>query len=1299
MKDRNFEHFIGVYPLQKTLRNRLIPVGRTEEFIQERGIISCDEQRARDYNFIKEKIDIFHAELIENVLEKQSNCLDWNGLAEAIAAHKQPKTEDKTALAARVKAEQATMRKAIINLFSMRPDFKLLFKKELISVILPRYFENDQEVQEVLSKFKGFATYFTGFFENRKNVYSVDELPTSIAHRTVHVNFGRYLENISVLRKIEQEYPSALKAAENELKTIFPDFEFKDLFILQNFNKVLSQIGIDRYNGMIGGRTLEGNKKVRGINEHVNLAQHQDKTDGKKQKLKLQLLHKQILSDRTTHSFVYDPLENDYEAFSAICVVSDNLNMSMAEFGNISSLERALELLQHISNYDLNHIFIPAKNLKKLSSQFLGHWSIVGDALDWCVTEEELGPTSGMTKKQAESWRKSGCFSLSDICSALEISGQSLDLGLISMQLGDLKSKANEAYVKVSELAHRFTSGQRRLLQDENATNAIREYLDILLEFLHVLKLFEGSSEEDRDLGFYVDFDQIVHLMSDIVPLYNRVRNYVTQKPYSQEKFKLNFESPTLCDGWDINKESANMATLLRKDDLFYLAIMNPEHRKSFIDAPKATTGEIYQKMIYKFLPGPNKMLPKVFFAASNLDFYNPSDKIMQIYEQGTFKKGNAFSLQDCHMLIDFFKDSIARHPDWSQFGFKFSETSSYKDIAGFYTEVQQQGYKLRFIDIDAFYVDQLVDDGKIYLFQIYNRDFSPHIRNREGASRKNLHTLYLENLFSKENLEDVVLKLNGEAELFYRRGSIENPVVHKTGEKLVNRTYEELDKISGKTIVRRISGKVYLELFKHLNGELAYESLCDEAKELVDKKKVKSRTAAYDIVKDKRYTEDQYFFHVPITINFKAAGSQAFNSKAAASQAFNSKALDYLECNKEVKIIGIDRGERHLLYYTLMDQQGTILEQDSLNSLNGVDYREKLHEREKERDEARKNWKKISKIVDLKEGYLSLVVNKLAKMMVDNNAILVLEDLNFGFKRGRFKVEKQVYQKFEKQLIDKLNYFALKPNDVDVNQAGGVLRGYQLAAPFESFEKLGKQSGFIFYVPAWNTSHIDPTTGFCDLFMRNRELADATNFFSKMESIKYNCDTNYFEFSFDYADYHTRCLSPQTKWTVCSWGDKRWIGTARTTNAGRKYEVDEINVNQELKDIFDNAGISYHDGHDLRSDIAAQETKEFGKKLLKQFKNLLKLRYSTAPSDEEQHDCIISPVMNDTGEFFMSKEGCKNLPENADANGSYNIALKGLQLLREEIEMNEKGLRGIAYPKKPNEAWLRFIQGKEWVE
>lgn len=123
---------------------------------------------------------------------------------------------------------------------------------------------------------------------------------------------------------------------------------------------------------------------------------------------------------------------------------------------------------------------------------------------------------------------------------------------------------------------------------------------------------------------------------------------------------------------------------------------------------------------------------------------------------------------------------------------------------------------------------------------------------------------------------------------------------------------------------------------------------------------------------------------------------------------------------------------------------------------------------------------------------------------MVKYNAIVVLEDLNTGFMRDRQKVEKQVYQKFEKMLIDKLNYYVDKK--AEATEVGGSLNALQLTNQFVSFQKLGKQSGFLYYVPAWNTSKIDPVTGFVSLFntkYENQEKAIA--FFKKFDAIRFN--------------------------------------------------------------------------------------------------------------------------------------------------------------------------------------------------
>ncbi|MBD3842568.1 MAG: type V CRISPR-associated protein Cas12a/Cpf1, partial [Campylobacterales bacterium] len=288
------------------------------------------------------------------------------------------------------------------------------------------------------------------------------------------------------------------------------------------------------------------------------------------------------------------------------------------------------------------------------------------------------------------------------------------------------------------------------------------------------------------------------------------MRNFKTKKPYSLEKFKLNFENSTLLDGWDVNKEPDNTSILLRKNNLYYLAIMDKKYNKLFCNLEKSTQSDVYEKIEYKLLPGANKMLPKVFFSNKNIDYYNPSKKLLENYKDGIHKKGDNFDIDFCHELIDFFKVSIQKHEDWKHFKFNFSPTKSYEDLSGFYREVEQQGYKISYKNIDTKLVESWVNDGKLYLFQIYNKDFSPY-----SKGTPNMHTLYWKALFDEQNLANVVYKLNGQAEIFYRKKSIEY-----TEDKLKKGHHHE---------------------------------------ELKDK-------FAYPIIKDRRFAFDKFQFHVPIT-------------------------------------------------------------------------------------------------------------------------------------------------------------------------------------------------------------------------------------------------------------------------------------------------------------------------------------------------------------------------------------------------------------------------------------------------
>ena len=85
----------------------------------------------------------------------------------------------------------------------------------------------------------------------------------------------------------------------------------------------------------------------------------------------------------------------------------------------------------------------------------------------------------------------------------------------------------------------------------------------------------------------------------------------------------------------------------------------------------------------------------------------------------------------------------------------------------------------------------------------------------------------------------------------------------------------------------------------------------------------------------------------------------------------------------KDTYIIGIDRGERNLLYVSVIDTDGNIVEQKSLNIINNVDYQAKLKQVEIMRKLARQNWKQGVKIADLKKGYLSQAVHEVAMVLL----------------------------------------------------------------------------------------------------------------------------------------------------------------------------------------------------------------------------------------------------------------------------------------------------------------------------
>ncbi|MCI5646825.1 MAG: type V CRISPR-associated protein Cas12a/Cpf1 [Bacteroidales bacterium] len=1236
----------GQYSLSKTLRFELKPIGKTLEHIEQKGLLTQDEQRAEEYELMKGIIDRYHKAFITMCLRnckiKVNNTDDeLDSLEEYSSLLSKSKRgaddEDK------LEKIKENLRKQIVNAFKSGNTYGDLFKKELIKNHLPD-FVTDEEEKQVVEHFCNFTTYFTGFHDNRKNMYSDEAKSTAIAYRLIHENFPRFFDNLRSFAKIsESEVANRFPEIESAFSLYLNVEHIADMFHVDYFPVVLTQEQIDVYNNIIGGKTEEDGTKIQGINEYINLY-NQHHPDVKLPFLKP--LYKMILSDKVALSWLPEEFENDEEMLTAINDFYKSVQPVI--FGDDENCIR--HLLTNIAEYNTDHIYISNDlGLTGISQQLFDQYSIFEDAI-----KDELRRNVKQTPKEKRNpelleeriknlFKKEKSFSISYLDSLIKDKGEDTiesyyaKLGAFDRdgkQTVNLLTQIEMAYIAAKEV---LDGKYDNINQSEEATKYIKDLLDAFKSLQHYIKPLLGSGEEaEKDNVFSSQLLNVWEALDVVTPLYNKVRNWLTRKPYSTKKIKLNFENAQLLGGWDMNKEADYASVLLRKNNQYYLAIMDKKHNHAFDIETLPSDGACFEKIDYKLLPGANKMLPKVFFSKSRINEFAPSTDIQIAYRQETHKKGKNFNLADCHRLIDFFKQSIAKHEDWSKFPFHFSDTSTYEDISGFYREVEQQGYTIGFRKISESYIYRLVDEGKLYLFQIWNKDFSDY-----SKGTPNMHTLYWKALFDKANLADVVYKLNGQAEVFYRKRSLqkENTTVHKALQPIKNKNTQNEKSTS---------------------------------------------TFDYDIVKDRRYTVDKFHFHVPITINFKSSGRPNINEHV----------LDIIRHHGIEHVIGIDRGERHLLYLSLIDLKGRIIKQMTLNEIKqqtggnyGTNYKELLAAREGDRAEARRNWKKIENIKDLKAGYLSQVVHVIAQMMVEYNAIVVLEDLNMGFMRGRQKIERSVYEQFEHMLIDKLNFYVDKKKEACA--PGGLLHGLQLANKFESFNKLGKQSGCLFYVPAWNTSKIDPVTGFVNMLdARYESVESSRRFFSRFDVIRYNEEKNWFEFTFDYNNFHAKLDGTKTQWTLCTYGSR--IKTFRNPAKLNQWDNEEVVLTDEFKKVFANAGINIHGN--LKEAICSLAKREYLEPLMHLMKLLLQLRNSKTNSEV---DYMLSPVA-ENGVFYDSRSCNGNLPIDADANGAYNIARKGLWVLRQIQDSKPGDKLNLALS---NKEWLRFVQEKSNFE
>lgn len=1330
--------FTKKYQLSKTLRFELKPVGRTINFLDE--VIKKDKTINESYNQAKFYFDMLHREFIESALRKeQAESINFREFAEIFYKQnkiiKQNKSDKKNRKEAQnevnksqkiIDEKRKNLYKQIRKIFDKEAEnWKMQYKDKLkksdlkqkginflmsagILKILEDKFppEKNEEFKKrnwpslyikdqltgqqvyIFEKFEKFTTYLTKFQKTRENLYADNGESTSVITRIVS-NFEIFLRNKEVF---ENKY-------QNNYQEI--GFSTTDIFNIDYYLNCLTQPGIEKLENQSEDK-ISYNKIIGEINKKIK--EYRDKNPKEKGKFPLlRKLDKQILG----------AVEKEEELIKATKDKNENevFLERFKEFINENKKRtpKAIALMNALANGefqdDLNGIYLKQSAINTISRKWFSDWQ------DFLLN---LPQSSKNTQEKTEPKIKK-FISLQDIKDAVGamegdiFKGKYYEDKIIS-QGGDKwqqflqvwKYEFDSLFEDKKE-GRTVIYGYNNALKEAEKLNSfnknkkeieiVKNYCDISLKIYQMMKYFDLGDKEkkgtptDFSTDFYARFDDY-YKDYKFIKYYNAFRNYLTKKLYSEEKIKLNFDCGTLLGGFDKNKEKDNLGVILRKDGLYYLGIIHKDHKNIFDEKKNKEIYQLnnakdcYEKMEYKLFPDPKRMIPKIAFAKKNRKNFGWSEEIQNIkdkYEKFQNKKKDnrdawkdEFDKNETAKLIAYYQQCLERGGYKKEFNFNWKGPNEYSGIGEFNNDIARQNYYLKFRKIDKNYIDEKANNGELYLFKIYNKDFSD-----KADGIKNIHSLYFLNLFPNgaEKLNNAILRLSGKGEIFWRPASL--------------------------------------------------------------KPEEETRNFPRAITKYKRYTQDKYLLHLPIAIN---AGFDE-------SKKFNQKINLFLSENKDkINIIGIDRGEKNLLYYCVINKKGQILEQSSLNEIAGVNYFEKLIEKEKERQLNRQSWQPVAQIKDLKKGYISYAVQKICALVEKYNAIVVLEDLNMRFKQIRSGIERTVYQQFEKALIDKLNYLVFKDGR-DVFSAGGVLNGYQLTAPFNSFKKIGKQTGILFYTNAEYTSQTDPLTGFRkNIYISNstsaKKIKELLKNFKTFKAIGWDESEKSYYLTYNPFDFDKNNVSRE--WTVYS----NIPRIRREKNMSNSYwEYRKIDLNKEFRDLFEKYGFDPQNNNILseiikkieNNDQILMDKKEFDRKaknfyerfiylfnLVLQIRNTASLSIKINSENNQLEeidygvDFIASPVkpffttkgqneiakkndkkeikevyatpnFGDFSEFFIGEPYAKEeFTKNFDSDGvgAYNIARKGIIILN-DIERNSQN--PDLYISKLD--WDKFVQ------
>lgn len=909
---------------------------------------------------------------------------------------------------------------------------------------------DESEIKKHLKAFEGFFTYFSGFNENRANYYDTnEEKATAVATRIIHENLPKFCDNILSFEERKNEYLEVYNFLKRQgISTQIKDAEAKaiseDYFTISFFNNCLSQSKIEKYNKLIGCY----NSLINLYNQAKKFEKKDsDKTkNGFKKLPQFKKLYKQIgcgekksLFDKLEYDKEEDVLEKDKKRQEAGEVLSvEKLLKKANEVGEkyfsdkgknsaeeVKTVPQFIDWLKENSG-DWSGFYWTNKAVNTISNKYFASWyAIFGKIKD---ASKKYDTVATYNEKHEQQIKLRDAVELKGL---FELLDQSVDTNIEQWWENFFKKSVWE------EPKAKETQEEKKELEQWEKR-------------MEKIKKAKSPSEALMQL-FYLDINEHAQAFIDesenVLALWEKYEKYKENKENKEnEESKRKIKAKIKAWMEEARSVNAMLRYFLVREGKIKGDILNSELINIVKMLTDGESGEVNWFKWYDLLRNYLTQKPqdnakenklKLNFECSTLltgwsDGQEKSKKSIILrngdkYFLGILKKTSLFDTEKENnpVYIDHFDNERSgrlilanlKFRTLAGRGFKRDYGSSYSTIGQkeplkavtSLQELIRRQYLTKYpllkeIAYKTYASKKEFDkDVQNVLKNCYVCEFRPvdwSVIQRyvdEGDmylfeishKKSNLQHTYWESIF----LDRSPHQLNGKGEVFYRKPAID----HKKNKE-------------------GYTHKPWVIEGKRFTSNKALEN--DQEISVFDGKSL--------------------FFHCSVKLNYQANG----NAKPKYALGENNTNVNkYFLNHDDIQFLGLDRGKKHLVYYALVDCNGNMIDQGSLN----IDFKDKdgkprsikktkqvYNENTKKwepkevdcknyndlldvvaanRDEARKNWQVIGNIKNLKEGYISQVVHEIVTKVTQKPTFIVLEDLNTNFKRGRQKIDKSVYQ------------------------------------------------------------------------------------------------------------------------------------------------------------------------------------------------------------------------------------------------------------------------------------------------